>query len=87
MLRLVLAGSVFVGSVLTMPAGVGMALAGGEPGPAYRRPLLPPDIAYRDPTYVAPPPLRTVVLAPVLRAPRSLALPLYNEPPPRFPTP
>lgn len=56
--------------------------AGGEPTPAYRRLLLPPHIAYRDPTYVAP--RHPVVLIPIRRVPRSLALPLYNEPPPRF---
>jgi hypothetical protein len=62
--------------------GAAPAHAGGEPGRGDRRPLLPPHIAYRDPVYVAP--RRPVVLIPVRRVPRSLALPLYNEPPPRF---
>jgi hypothetical protein len=79
MLRLVL----LTGAAAVL-AGATPVCAGGEPGPAYRRPL-PPQIAYRDPSYVAP--LRPVRLVPVRRAPRSLALPLYNEPPQRFPTP
>lgn len=50
------------------------AQAGGE---LRYRPLPPPEIVYRDPTYLPPP-------VPVVRVPRSLNLPLYNEPPRRF---
>jgi hypothetical protein len=57
-------------------AGLGSSEAGGTP---YSPPALPPEVAYRDPTYLPPPPP-----IPVARVPRSLNLPLYNEPPPRF---
>lgn len=76
---------VLLGSAAALSVGAGAARAGGEPGPTYRRTLPPAHIAYRDPSYVVPP--QPVLLVPVRRAPRSLALPLYNEPPPRFPTP
>ncbi|KQP33934.1 hypothetical protein ASF49_08765 [Methylobacterium sp. Leaf104] len=76
---------VFFASAVMVSAGASPVRAGGEPGPSYRRPLPPPQIAYRDPSYVAP--LRPVLIAPAPRAPRSLALPLYNEPPPRFRVP
>ncbi|KQP09717.1 hypothetical protein ASF28_00585 [Methylobacterium sp. Leaf99] len=48
-------------------------------GDLRHRPLPPPEVAYRDPTYLPPPPP-----VPVARVPRSLNLPLYNEPPRRF---
>lgn len=81
------------GAVLLMAACL-PAAAGGEPGgyrPAERhgaprlhrrhaRPHLPPEIAYRDPRL--PPP--TIVRA---YMPRNHAVPLYNEPPTRFPQP
>lgn len=75
----------------TLALAAGAAQAGGEPGPYGRVRPLPPEIPYRDPTYVPPPP-RPVVLAPVFVsptfvAPRPLSLPLYNEPPLRFRTP
>ncbi len=73
---------ILLGSATVLVLGAGPVRAGGEPGIGGRRPLLPPHIAYRDPAYVAP--RRPVVLIPVRRVPRSLALPLYNEPPPRF---
>jgi len=58
--------------------GAGLvAQAGGAP---HHRPLLPPEVAYRDPAYLPPPPPPVPVVTP----PRSLSLPLYNEPPPRF---
>lgn len=84
MLRLVILGAAVA---LAAPA-----LAGGDPGYPRRGRYLPPEVAYRDPAYIPPPPLRPVLaapvfVAPVLLAPRSLALPLYNEPPPRFPGP
>lgn len=84
MLRLVLLG--------TAVALAAPALAGSQLGYPRRGPYLPPEVAYRDPAYIPPPPLRPVhaapgFVAPVLLAPRSLALPLYNEPPPRFPGP
>ncbi|MDO9426126.1 MAG: hypothetical protein Q7T93_04780 [Methylobacterium sp.] len=53
-----------------------VAQAGGD---LRHRPLPPPEVAYRDPTYLPPPPP-----VPVARVPRSLNLPLYNEPPRRF---
>lgn len=80
MLRLTLFGAV----ALTM--GAVPALAGGDPGPYRRGPHLPPEIAYRDPSYLPPLPPR-VLLAPVVLVPRPLGVPLYNEPPPRFPNP
>jgi hypothetical protein len=80
MLRLVL-----LGSAAAVSMGAGPVHAGGEPGPISRRPLPPAHIAYRDPAYAAR--VRPFFVAPVPRAPRSLALPLYNEPPPRFPVP
>ncbi|MEA1830803.1 hypothetical protein U8607_01785 [Methylobacterium durans] len=52
----------------------------------HTRPILPPEIAYRDPRYRPP----AVVAPPVIvRAylPRKAALPMYNEPPARFPQP
>jgi hypothetical protein len=59
--------------------GATHAGAGGYPHAVRHRPLPPPEIAYRDPTYLPPPPP-----VPVARVPRSLNLPLYNEPPRRF---
>jgi len=44
------------------------------------RPPPPPEVAYRDPAYLPPPP---PIIVPA-SAPRSLNLPLYNKPPPRF---
>lgn len=89
MLRLILLGGVALAA--------GAAQAGGEPGAYGRARALPPEIPYRDPAYIPPPPIRPIALVPVpvapvfvaptFIAPRSLALPLYNEPPPRFPTP
>ncbi|MCJ2033625.1 hypothetical protein [Methylobacterium sp. J-068] len=77
---------VLLGSAVALAASAAPVLAGGEPGPYRRGPSLPPEIAYRDPAYLAPPP-RAVIVAPEFLAPRALGLPLYNEPPPRFPTP
>lgn len=73
---------ILLGSATALVLGAGPVRASGEPDLGGRRPLLPPHIAYRDPTYVAP--RHPVVLIPIRRVPRSLALPLYNEPPPRF---
>lgn len=50
-----------------------------DPHALRHRPLPPPEVAYRDLTYLPPPPP-----VPVARVPRSLNLPLYNEPPRRF---
>ena len=54
--------------------------------PCCRRPL-PPEIAYRDPRGLPPPPPALHAPGPVVRAylPRNDALPMYNEPPARFP--
>lgn len=64
-------------------AGLSWILAAGlvaqARGDLRHRPLPPPEVAYRDPTYLPPPPP-----VPVARVPRSLNLPLYNEPPRRF---
>jgi hypothetical protein len=76
---------VFLAGAMVAGISSGPASAGGEPGPISRRPLPPAHIAYRDPAYAAR--VRPFFVAPVPRAPRSLALPLYNEPPPRFPVP
>ena len=73
---------VVIGCAVVVSMGVDPVQAGGEPTAAYKRLVLPPHIAYRDPAYVAQ--RRPVVLIPIRRLPRSLALPLYNEPPPRF---
>lgn len=81
MLRLVL-----LSSAVMLAAGAVPVLAGGEPGPYRRSPPLPPEIAYRDPAYLPLPP-RPILATPVVLAPRALGLPLYNEPPPRFPMP
>jgi hypothetical protein len=75
---------VLLGSAVTLAACALPAQAGGEPGPYGRGARLPPEIAYRDPTYLPPPRFRQMVAVPVVVAPRNLALPLYNEPPPRF---
>lgn len=75
MIRLVLSAGLASASLVL--AGLGPAQAGGE---LRHRPLPPPEIAYRDPTYLSPLPLPL----PVVRVPRSLNLPLYNEPPRRF---
>ncbi|KQO72549.1 hypothetical protein ASF27_10295 [Methylobacterium sp. Leaf102] len=74
MIRLVLSAGLASASLVL--AGLGPAQAGGE---LRHRPLPPPEIAYRDPAYLPPPPP-----LPVVRVPRSLNLPLYNEPPRRF---
>jgi hypothetical protein len=79
MLRLVL-----LSSVVALSASA--VCAGGEPGGYGRGPRLPPEIAYRDPAFI-PPPARPMIVAPSFHAPRPLGVPLYNEPPPRFPTP
>ncbi|MDB5645401.1 hypothetical protein [Methylobacterium sp.] len=75
---------VLLGSAVTLAACALPAQAGGQPGPYGRGARLPPEIAYRDPTYLPPPRFRQMVAVPVVVAPRNLALPLYNEPPPRF---
>ena len=62
-------------------------LAGGEPGPDRRSAPLPPEIAYRDPAYLAAAAPGRSSRRRWSVAPRALALPLYNEPPPRFPVP
>jgi hypothetical protein len=53
--------------------------AGPHPRHHARRPL-PPEIAYRDPRGLGPPPR-------IIRGylPRNHAVPMYNEPPQRFP--
>ena len=53
--------------------------AGHHPRHHVRRPL-PPEIAYRDPRGLGPPPR-------IIRGylPRNHAVPMYNEPPQRFP--
>ena len=53
--------------------------AGHHPRHHARRPL-PPEIAYRDPRGLGPPPR-------IIRGylPRNHAVPMYNEPPQRFP--
>lgn len=74
MLRLAL-----LGSALALSAGA--VHAGGYrdvDGPRYRE-TLPPHVVYRDPGY------RPVAPIPVALPPRSLNVPLYNVPPPRFP--
>lgn len=52
---------------------------GGRPHHHVRR-ALPPEIAYRDPRDLGPPPR-------IVRGylPRNNAVPMYNEPPPRVP--
>ncbi|KAB1074713.1 hypothetical protein [Methylobacterium planeticum] len=54
---------------------------GGRPHHHHVRRALPPGIAYRDPRELGPPPR-------IVRGylPRNDAVPMYNEPPPRFPT-
>lgn len=79
--------TLIIGSAVALAVGAAPVRAGGEPSPYRRGPYLPPEVAYRDPTYRAVPPLRPVIAVPVRLARRPLSLPLYNEPPPRFPTP
>lgn len=74
MLRLALLGT-------ALALSPGAALAGGSYGEraAFQdRVGLPPEVAYRDPAF----PPRTP--EPVSTPPRSLNVPLYNVPPPRF---
>ncbi len=75
MLRLVLLGAALALSTGSAPA----ADVSGEPASFRRRPMLPPEIAYRDPAYRPAPPLR------VAMPPQSSNVPLYNVPPPHFP--
>lgn len=63
---------------LLMAATVfGTGAAGAQEFRRHRHPL-PPEIAYRDPSYAPPPRFRAAA------SPRHPNAPVYNEPPPRF---
>ncbi|NEU11482.1 hypothetical protein G3T14_04990 [Methylobacterium sp. BTF04] len=68
-----------LGSALALSAGAAQAADYGNLDAPRHRGVLPPEVAYRDPTFR---PREHV--APVATLPRSLNVPLYNVPPPRL---